>query len=158
MTKTLTIKDVEAKARAILSRMGLAHLPKIEVDETGDPSLSLDGGVYVQQLEGEATTICGKTPCVEFEVGTVSYDPGVHRYPDGSGQPPSTDLVPDGEPLRSPRDAARRAICLWLEHEVELALESLEMEDMARDEDEWQKELAQMDADQKLHPTTGEEG
>ena len=161
MASRPTIKDVERDVRAILARMGNlppAHQPELKLDSAcGEPCLTLDGYVYVTEIETERDTIGGKVPAVDFEVGVIVHNPGVHYYPDGSGEPPSDDPEPVGEPVQRACDAAKQAICLWFESQVESALESLADDDMARVEAE-EESLAQMDTDPRLHPTTGEEG
>ena len=83
---------------------------------------------------------CGNGEEMEFVVGKIIYDPGVYRYPDGSGEPPSEEFNEEYS-TRSPREAAVHLMKLIFDIELSMATESLGEEEMVKEMKEQGEEV-----------------
>lgn len=70
-----------------------------EVDAESD-SICINDWIYLscEEVEKEFNSIAGKKmrKVIQWRISWLVYDPGVRYYPDGSGEPPSEELV-EGE-------------------------------------------------------------
>jgi len=115
------------------------HTPTVSIDGSGDEAMVvLDGGVYVAPFwaKVEAKVIGGKKTRkeIQYQLQVILHDPGVRYYKDGSGQPPSDDIVDKGEPVANPFRAANEALSLLLSQRIDSFLEGL-AEEMQYQED-----------------------
>ena len=88
-------------------------------------------------IEQEARVIGGEQHDVMYYY--VQHEVMVHGtryYPDGSGEPDTSDIVADHK-TRSPHDAVKRAILLHLEHTIDQKLEADAEADMIVESDRW---------------------
>jgi len=114
------------------------HTPKVT---TEDDCVMIDGGVGIMPFNGEMTThtIVGdrKHKLVQYQICIMVHDPGVYRYADGSGQPPSDDLEEiKGEVHNSPMAAIRRALELYHKNVLNNVLETVGMAQQEAEEAE----------------------
>jgi len=105
----------------------------IVCDKYSDPMLTIGGvaaviccGIRVPSILDDASEVMG------FVVGKNIYNPGVYRYPDGSGEPPSEDFSEEYS-TRSPREAAVHLLKTIFDVELSMAAESIGEEEMARE-------------------------
>lgn len=98
-------------------------------------------------IEGASVICCGirpksidkYAPSVGFVCGRM-YDPGVYRYSDGSGEPPSEDFSEEFE-TKSPREAAIYLMKTILDIELSQVAQSLNEDEMVKQIKEDAKEV-----------------
>lgn len=93
----------------------------ISCEEYTDAMLTIEG----------VSVICGIND--EFVCGKIQYYPGVYRYPDGSGEPPSEDFIEEFT-TKSPRNAAIYLIKTILEIELSQVAQSLDEDEVSKQE------------------------
>jgi len=102
----------------------------------------LDGWIILTPFWTEESnpTILGntKTNAIHYELSKVVHDPGVYRYPDGSGQPPSDDVEPL-EVFSNINKAVKEAACLWMKNHINNILESIDEEEFEKETEEIEK-------------------
>ena len=100
----------------------------IVCDQHSDPMLTI----------GDAAVICcgirqeSNEEVMGFVVGKNVYYPGIYRYPDGSGEPPSEDFSEEYS-TRSPREAAVYLLKTIFDIELSMAAESIGEEEMTKE-------------------------
>lgn len=105
---------------------------KIEVNFVGtvpgdDLMVEIDKWIYIQPIIGKRQTIGRSVDCIQYQISVLVHDPGVYRYPDGSGQPPTDDLEELYTPFDQQEDAVRKALKVLFKQQVDCVLESIEM-------------------------------
>jgi len=136
------LKKVQKLIDIYVERMGLKDVTaltlktKIEDDGYSDPML------YVGETASACycNLVCSISPSIADErgyvLGHMVYNPGVRYYPDGSGEPPSEDFVEDGDTSR-PGQAAMELLTLAFAIELQMAAESYDEDQLAREEKEF---------------------
>lgn len=99
---------------SILSRNNeISFVIHFSEDENNDPCIIIDNFIYINCgcIEDKNPTILGDNTTYHkgFTVSRMVSYPGVYRYADGSGEPPSEELV-DEKNHRSVRGAASDAL------------------------------------------------
>ena len=115
----------EKMLREVVSRSGL----KGEVKH-----VRADGPLWTDTVEFDAMSIC-LMPDNTLAVGATVHNPGVWRYKDGSGEPPSEDLAELGC-FKYPWQAVDKLILAYMEDLVKNACDDVSMAEMP--EDDWE--------------------
>ena len=108
-------------------------------DEYSDAMLTIDGISSIICCGITQKAITGDSEVLGFVCGKIIYDPGVHRYPDGSGEPPSEDFVEEYS-TRSPREAAVYLLKTIFDIELSQVAQSLDEDEMVKQMGEDAKE------------------
>ena len=105
-----------------------------------DPCVVIDEWLTITPEYRDIDTIGGSIPRLHWIVSVANYNPGVWRYADGSGEPPSVD-IDDVKACRSTGEAASLALELWFKQQIRIADEQLAAQDEAKsyqeDLDDW---------------------
>jgi hypothetical protein len=113
------LPSLVSRAHKLMSELGWQFNVRIDDDAWSDPLIEFDEtGIGVTIFWGERETINGKKPVVKFGAYATTYDPGVRYYPDGSGQPPSEDLVDLGEADERPDGPLTEALKAIVEQRI----------------------------------------
>ena len=107
------------RAHKFLQELGWSFNIRVDDDPWSDPLIEFDAtGIGVSIFWDERETINGKKPVVKFGAYATVYDPGVLYYPDGSGQPPSEDMVELGEANERPDQPLTEALKAIVEQRI----------------------------------------
>ncbi len=108
---------------ALSKYTGIMHIEIASRLEDFPPFIHLDSRVEV---------VCTNVEVDElgFSVGRIVHYPGVHRFADGSGEPPSDDIV-DERTTTSAREAAKWAIEMVMQARLNDALQTISDREMA---------------------------
>jgi hypothetical protein len=108
MSATKRLQDAFSTVqKAMLDIFGLkakpdgTMAPNVSVELTAEegmdePMITIDGWLYVMESEMDKETITKTVKVPAWELSYAHYDPGVRYHRDGSGTPPSVDVVDIG--------------------------------------------------------------
>ena len=113
------VPNLEARMQQFLTHLGIEKKYKLNVnsDEWYDPGVEFDHiGVGVVIFTGDNEE-------VRFGAYATTYNPGVWRYRDGTGEPPSEDMVNIGKDSSIAEPAIIEAFKALIEWEINNLLE-----------------------------------
>jgi len=135
------LEELKVVTDKLIQYMGLSDSLKTEMfsDEYCDPELRIgDMGCSILSGPVKQKTILGEKDVDGFIVGHIEVYPGVYRYADGSGEPPSEEFIEDAE-VHRPIDAAingiRSAVNMLLGSAEEAYNEEQMYKDFSEEED-----------------------
>ncbi|MHA2031587.1 MAG: hypothetical protein ACW99Q_19595 [Candidatus Kariarchaeaceae archaeon] len=122
--------------------------PKVEINLDGEmPEVILDRSfmVYVDYRDEESETIIGKDTKKNFlfDIVAIEYNPGVHMYPDGSGEPPSEEEIELGT-KHDALGAAYEVVSKYMNMLLDSYVENVELNRMEVDDEELIKQMMDM--------------
>ena len=120
-------REFMSSFQEVCKRLGLNHTCKVE---DVDPDY-----VYVSINDGEHTVIMSGDNPIKYEIGHSVIDYGVRYYPDGSGEPPSEEIVDDAE-CYNLNEAIKTILLLNLEFHIDDVFMNIGEEEM---EKQWQE-------------------
>jgi hypothetical protein len=103
----------------------------ISCEEHSDAILTVDGASVICNAIRPNSIDKYSPSVIGFVCGRIVYDPGVYRYSDGSGEPPSEDFNEEFT-TRSPREAAIYLLKTILDMELSQVAQSLDEAEMAK--------------------------
>lgn len=121
------VYDYLRAINSILQRTNRTYFDlKFIYDENNDPCIVVEDIIYINCgcIEWENSTILGSETTYHkgFIVSRMAYYPGVYRYADGSGEPPSEELVDEKTHLsvrNAACDALNRAWSMIIDQAIE---------------------------------------
>ena len=148
----MTNEELFERAKQLVQELcGKEHGYEVTLinDAYSDPSIEIDGmfGIYWnEEMELPIPSIAGpRGTRPGYQLYSVDYDPGVRYYPDGSGEPPSADVVDIGEPQADFDTQVLEALKLAMEKRL---YDFQEMENEQRYAEELEEEAGFVDWDE----------
>jgi len=106
-----------------------------------DPCIIIDEWLIISPVTAEESfRTIGKNEkvgAIWYQIEIVKHNFGVHYFPDGSGEPPSDDIVPYflDKPLKTPNQAIEKALHIMLDNYMEGVAENLSYIEIEKEEE-----------------------
>ena len=143
---SVAAQELYHRFQGVLPKLGLQRTPEVILDTEADPNgtatamVVIDGcyGVLPVVADFTVKTLGGdKTQArLAYQILVLVHDPGVYRYKDGSGQPPSDDWEAVGTPIEGEFPVVQRVLNMYWERNLSQLLESIGQAEMALDNEQ----------------------
>lgn len=107
------------QSKCVVGDAGLKTEIRVDDNPWSDPSIEFDAtGIGVSITWDDVSSLSGSRKVVTYCAYATVFHPGVMYYPDGSGEPPSEDLIDLGKASTNPDGPLTEAFKALVEHRL----------------------------------------